>query len=73
MKPPEPRVPVEPLVEMYGTVSALARAVGRDRAQFSRWRREGGLPLSCADHLAVSLGMHPVEVWTDWYGVEVAA
>lgn len=26
-----------------------------------------------ADHLAVSLGMHPVEVWTNWYEVDTAA
>lgn len=73
MTPPEPRVPVEPLVQKYGTVSALARAVGCDRARFSKWRREGGMPLVWADRLAVSLGMHPIEVWEDWYEVDAAA
>lgn len=73
MTPPEPTVPVEPLAQKYGTVCALARAVDCDRARFSEWRREGGMPVVWADRLAVSLGMHPVEVREDWYEVDVAA
>lgn len=71
MRPPEPRVPLEPLVRRYGTVSTLARALGKDRMQVSRWRRDG-VPVVSADHIAVALGMHPVEVWPDWYEVTAA-
>lgn len=60
------RLSLEPLVSRYGSVSALARALDCDRVQVSKWRRDG-LPMASADRLAVALGMHPVEVWPDWY------
>ena len=60
-----PRISVEPLVERYGNGCALARALGCDHTQVSRWRSHG-LPLDSADRLTVSLGLHPVEVWPDW-------
>jgi hypothetical protein len=68
-----PRVPLEPLVERYGgNGSALARALGCAQEQVSRWRSHG-LPLVSADRLAVALGLHPVEVWPDWYEMCQAA
>ncbi|MBW3536188.1 MAG: hypothetical protein KY395_00270 [Actinobacteria bacterium] len=60
------RLSLEPLVARYGSVSGLARALRRDRVQVSKWRRDG-LPMASADRIAVALGMHPVEVWPDWY------
>jgi hypothetical protein len=68
MRPRSPRLSVEPLVVMYGSVSCLARALDRDRAQVQRWRRDG-VPLPSADRIAVAVGLHPVEVWPDWYVV----
>jgi hypothetical protein len=59
-------VPLEPLVQRYENVSVLARALGCERTLVSKWRNHG-LPLVSADRLAVSLGLHPVEVWPDWY------
>ena len=53
-------------MKRYGNGSALARVLGCDHAQVSRWRSRG-LPLDSADRRAVSLGLHPVEVWPDWY------
>lgn len=61
-----PRISIEPLVERYGNGSALARALGCDHTQVSRWRSQG-LPLDSADRVAVALGLHPAEVWPDWY------
>lgn len=63
-----PRLSLEPLIGRYGGVSGLARALGRERAQVSKWRSRG-LPATTADVVAVALGLHPVEVWPDWYDV----
>jgi hypothetical protein len=57
---------VEPLIDRYGSGCALARALGCEHSQVNRWHTHG-LPLDSADRLAVSLGLHPVEVWPDWY------
>lgn len=63
-----PRLPLAPLVERYGSVSALARALGRDRIVVSKWNTRG-LPAVSSDDVAVALGLHPVEVWPDWHEV----
>lgn len=63
-----PRLPLEPLVRRYGSVRALAEALHRDRAQVQKWR-ERGVTIHAADDLAVALGLHPVEVWPEWYEV----
>lgn len=63
-----PRLPLAPLVELYGSVSMLARALKRDRQVVSRWNAHG-LPAVSADEVAVALGLHPVEVWPNWHEV----
>lgn len=70
----QPRVSLEPLVERYGNVSVLARALGVDRAQVARWRSDG-VPIESADRIAVAVGRHPAEVWPEWYDLlaDVAA
>lgn len=68
MRRVSPRLPLAPLVERYGSVSALARALGRDRIVVSKWNTHG-LPAVSADTVAVAVGFHPVEVWPDWYEV----
>lgn len=68
----QPRLPLEPLVARYGNVRALADALGRDRGQVQKWR-ERGVTVPSADSLAVALGLHPVEVWPDWYEVSEPA
>lgn len=60
-----PRVPLEPLVQRYGNVSALARAIGIDRAQVAHWHGDG-LPIESADRVAVLAGFHPAELWPEW-------
>jgi len=62
----QPRLSLEPLVQRYGNVSVLARALGIDRAQVAHWRSDG-LPVDSADRVAVLLGRHPAEVWPEWY------
>jgi len=68
VRPASPRLSLEPLVSMYGSVSCLAQALGRQRAQVQKWRRDG-VPLCSADRLAVAVGCHPVEIWPEWYDV----
>lgn len=68
----QPRLPLDPLVRMYGTVSQLATALNRHRTQVSEWH-VNGIPIVSADRVAVSLGMHPIEVWPNWYEVDRAA
>jgi hypothetical protein len=70
----QPRLSLEPLIERYGNVSVLARALGINRAQVARWRSDG-LPLDAGDRVAVLVGKHPAEVWPEWYrlSADVAA
>jgi hypothetical protein len=63
-----PRLPLEPLVQRYGSVRALADALCRDRGQVQKWS-ERGVTLLSADRIAVEAGLHPVEVWPEWYEV----
>jgi plasmid maintenance system antidote protein VapI len=55
-------------VARWGTVSGLARALGVHRTQACAWRRSG-VPLDTADRIAVALGLHPAEVWTEWHSL----
>lgn len=68
MRRVSPRLPLAPLVERYGSISALARALGRDYAQVQKWSSDG-VPERSADRIAVAVGLHPVDVWPDWYEV----
>jgi hypothetical protein len=61
----ERRVPAAPLLEL-DTVSALARRTDTHARQWHRWKT-AGIPMSIADHVAVALGLHPAELWADWY------
>jgi hypothetical protein len=64
----QPRLSLEPLVRSHGGVSGLARALGRDRTQVSAWRSRG-VTVAMADNVAVAVGLHPVEVWPEWYSL----
>lgn len=72
MRSRQPRLAVDPLLRKYGTVAALARASGCPRSSFTRWQREGGIPLFTADRIAIRLRLHPVEVWPEWYQIDGA-
>lgn len=69
MRARQPRLAVDPLLYMYGNVSALARAAGCPRSSLTRWQREGGIPLYTADRIAIQLRLHPAELWPEWYAV----
>lgn len=60
--------PVEPLVAAAGVTSlaALARRCGVGGSQM-RLYRENGMSARVADRLAVRVGLHPAEVWSDWF------
>lgn len=68
MSEPSARFSADPLIDRFGSVSAFARALGVDRANATRWRRDG-IPVDTADCIAVRLGWHPVEIWPEWYAV----
>jgi hypothetical protein len=63
-------LPLQPLTSRYENMSALARALGADRAQVGRWERTGVSPCT-ADRLAIRLGFHPVELWPEWFDLPV--
>lgn len=45
---------------------ATARALGVHPRQVYRWRA-GGVTWAQADELAVAVGLHPAEVWPEWW------
>lgn len=66
------RLSVAPLLERFeGNASDLARAAGVNASAVTRWK-ERGLSLAQADDIAVRLGLHPMEVWPDFYDDEAA-
>lgn len=44
----------------------IARRVGVNTVTINRWVREGLSRIS-ADRAACSIGLHPANVWTDWW------
>ena len=49
-----------------GAISAPAVRLGISHQQVLRWERSG-LSAWQADAIACLLGLHPVELWPDWY------
>ncbi len=46
----------------------IAEVLGVSRTTVSGWRNKGrGLTIWQADKYAIKLGMHPQQIWTDWY------
>lgn len=62
------RYPTGPLRGLLGvsTTTELARTCGVVRRQMQRYGVYG-LPESVADRIAVRLGMHPAEIWPEWF------
>lgn len=48
------------------TLSRVGRICGVHHTQIQRWRREGGLTVRTADHVAIRLGVHPSAIWADF-------
>lgn len=63
-----PRLPLDPLLDLYESRLGLARALKVDARQVQRWCRYG-VSFHTADELAVSLGFHPIELWPRWMEV----
>jgi len=49
------------------SVRRAADTLGVHRDSWHRWKRAGTLSDVTADHAAVALGLHPVEIWPDWH------
>jgi lambda repressor-like predicted transcriptional regulator len=50
-----------------GDLSALAAVLRLDRSTLHRLLSRERLRYDAADHIAVSLGRHPSELWPDWF------
>lgn len=62
------RLPYKPL-EQFGNRSELAKKTGMPRRSLLRYSQRG-LPIPAADEIAVALGLHPCELWPDWFEME---
>jgi lambda repressor-like predicted transcriptional regulator len=49
------------------SVSGLAVYLGINRSTLYRLRSRDEVRYDAADHLAVALGRHPVEIWPEWF------
>jgi len=64
---PGPRFPLAPLLAMLElSQSQLSNMYGVGGQSLKRWR-ECGLTVEAADRLAVRAGLHPAEVWPEWW------
>lgn len=64
-----PFAPLERAVELRlegGNLTDVAACLDVHRRQCERWRR-AGVTWAQADVLAVRIGLHPAEVWHDWW------
>lgn len=64
----ERRLPFAALAAAAGglSTSELARRAGRHPRQMQRYAADG-VPERVADALAVACGLHPGEVWPEWF------
>jgi lambda repressor-like predicted transcriptional regulator len=62
------KFPAEALHSALGIASVreLAEACDVGRTQMQRYLRDG-IPELAADRIAVRVGLHPGEVWPDWF------
>jgi hypothetical protein len=64
--------PAKQLIKLWPPdthASLLADVFGVSRGTIVRWRNEedAAFTLWQADKYAIKIGMHPQEIWTDWY------
>lgn len=64
------RYPTEPLMALFPAElsdSTVATMLNINRITVGKWRREPQMISEWyADELAIGLGMHPIEIWTNW-------
>lgn len=67
-------LPVAPLLEHCRAHEMdqgdLAELAGTTVRAVQRWRHRG-VPWSIADRAAIRLGLHPAELWPDWWTLDV--
>ncbi len=49
--------------------SELARRIAVREDTVWKWVSRGRIPELAADRLAVALGLHPFDIWTEWFDV----
>ncbi len=52
---------------LHGDAAKIAAATGVDRMTAHRWIVAGGLSELQADRCAIALGLHPGEIWPEWW------
>lgn len=67
------RLPVEPLIRAAGAenLNDLGAVLGipPSARRLRQWKAQGGIPYYTADSLAARLGMHPAQVWPEWWNL----
>jgi lambda repressor-like predicted transcriptional regulator len=53
--------------ETDSTICTLAENRGVDRSTIQRLFSRDRLRWDAADHIAVALGCHPCQLWTEWF------
>lgn len=61
------RLPFAPLAQLCrGDDGRLATTFGVQRRQIQRWKHDG-IPVDAADRAALTIGLHPLNVWgSEW-------
>lgn len=67
-----PAQPARDAVTRYATrrqipITDVATALGVDRSTLLRLHTRDWLRFDAADHIAITLGKHPYELWPDWF------
>lgn len=52
-----------------GDAHRSAELLGVNRKLIGRWRNGQGLTEVDADHCAIALGLHPIDLWPDWHDI----
>lgn len=69
---PIDRLPYEPYARRVGeNQKEVARNAALPLRTVVRWAKDG-IPRERADQLAVALGAHPSEIWSNWFSEERA-
>jgi plasmid maintenance system antidote protein VapI len=66
--------PAKELVKKFGTntsIVTMAQALDTERSTVYKWcQNDIMISQWAADRYAVKLGLHPSEVWLDWFALE---
>jgi lambda repressor-like predicted transcriptional regulator len=64
------RFSLDPVLRRFGTVGEAADHLGVSVRSLYRWMKDG-LSWQRADEVAVRLGVHPANIWPDWFAAAV--